>query len=388
MTDQELAAIIAQAATADPNKKEGIEAVFELADILKGEPEFAVARTVRGARGAHGFATEFVAQRLIHTAKTTGDPAAAVAWLRKVHTATRGTGCAIKALGGLTCVQPVALAEDVTLLPYLQVPPSHTRDWLSDHENQREYDIDPPHAALTHAGTVEPLFLTAEMLAGMMQSAPVIWFDELDTAALLLALTPRTIPVEVAHWMHYDDPDIDLLCQHGITRQGSADIRLPSLISTPAEVTPESAGGVLTAYRSVQKTEDRSRIRLALERIVRSRSQLHPGNRSIDLAIALEVLFMNVDQGEHSYKVSLRLARLLGGEPPAKRRAFIETRRLYDLRSQMVHTGSAKNDWSVDGEQRSAYDLVEAGDVRCTEAIRGFLALGGIPPDWRDIELS
>src|SRR5262249_42264986 len=52
--------------------------------------------------------------------------------------------------------------------------------------------------------------------------------------------------------------------------------------------------------------------------IIRSRSQSHPGNRSIDLAIALEVLFMNVDQGEHSYKVSLRLARLLGGDLPAR----------------------------------------------------------------------
>jgi hypothetical protein len=226
------------------------------------------------------------------------------------------------------------------------------------------------------------------MLAGMMQTAPAIWFDELDTAALLLALTPRTIPVEVAHWMHYDDPDIELLCQHGITRQGSNDIRLPSIISAPAEVTPETGGGLLTQYRSVQRTEDRNRLRLALERIIRSRSQSHPGNRSIDLAIALEVLFMNVDQGEHSYKVSLRLARLLGGDLPAKRTTFIETRRLYDVRSQMVHTGSAKNDWSVDGEQRSAYDLVEACDVRCTQAIRKFLTLGGIPPDWRGIELS
>lgn len=71
-----------------------------------------------------------------------------------------------------------------------------------------------------------------------------------------------------------------------------------------------------------------------------------------------------------------------------RRAAFIETRKLYDIRSEMVHSGGAKNERLLDGVRRSAYDLVEAGDIRCAKAIRKCLELGCIPEDWREIELS
>ena len=82
------------------------------------------------------------------------------------------------------------------------------------------------------------------------------------------------------------------------------------------------------------------RVNLALERMIRSRCQFVSGNRVIDLAIALEVLFMNADRDEHSYKISLRAGRLLRADIQSRERAFLEVRRLYDMRSSMVHTGN------------------------------------------------
>ena len=105
------------------------------------------------------------------------------------------------------------------------------------------------------------------------------------------------------------------------------------------------------------------------------------------MAIALEVLFMNTDRDEHSYKISLRAARLLQEGVAARRKVFAEVKNVYDVRSKMVHTGSAKDESNVDGVKRTAHDVVEAVDVVCTEAIRRFLAMGSIPEDWRDIEL-
>jgi hypothetical protein len=102
----------------------------------------------------------------------------------------------------------------------------------------------------------------------------------------------------------------------------------------------------------------------------------------------LEVLFMNADRDEHSYKISLRAARLLRSDIQERKRTFLQVRRLYDMRSAMVHTGNVKNEYGLDDVKISAHDIVEDVDVLCTEAIRAFLRLGGIPSDWRPIELA
>jgi hypothetical protein len=53
------------------------------------------------------------------------------------------------------------------------------------------------------------------------------------------------------------------------------------------------------------------------------------------------------------------------------------------MRSAMVHTGNVKNEYSMDEVKASAHDIVEAVDVICTEVIRAFLRMGGIPVRWR-----
>jgi hypothetical protein len=112
------------------------------------------------------------------------------------------------------------------------------------------------------------------------------------------------------------------------------------------------------------------------------------GNRAIDLAIALEVLFMNADRDEHSYRISLRISRFLRMRGADRLKAFAEVRKLYDIRSKMVHTGSVPNDWNINGTERITVDIVETVDALCTEAIRKFVVAGHIPDDWRPIELS
>jgi hypothetical protein len=145
----------------------------------------------------------------------------------------------------------------------------------------------------------------------------------------------------------------------------------------------------LPAYRDLSP-DDKDRIMLALQRLIRSRSQFIPGNRAIDLAIVLEVLFMNRDSGEHSHKISVRAARLLGASLEQRRTMFDQVRRLYDMRSSMVHTGSAPGPWKVNGQPVNAGELIEAVDLACAEAIRKLLADGRVPTrdQWRDRELS
>jgi hypothetical protein len=391
VTDDELATILAETAPLAPNTTAGVTAMFAVAEGLdKERQEFAGGpRMVLAARGSRAFSGQPAAQRMLHMVRSGRSPQEAVAWLRKAHSTTRAVGGAVKALYGVKCSERIALSDDVVLIPYSELR-SETLKWIMD-EHERANDARllhgftlAPRAVLYRPGAVESVFIAAPYDYSNLPTAT--WFDDLDTAALLLALTPKAVPSEVAHWLHFDDPDVEELTSAGLTRHVD-EIQSPFRFSEPTEITSESAAGLLTAYRCVGK-DDQGRITLALQRLIRSRSQNNPGNRAIDLAIALEVLFMNADQGEHSYKISLRLARLLGGTLAVRRAAFIETRKVYDIRSEMVHSGSAKNDRPVDGVKRSAYDLVEAGDVRCAHAIRKFLDLGRIPDDWRDTELS
>jgi hypothetical protein len=275
------------------------------------------------------------------------------------------------------------------LLPFAKIPSSSLLDWIvREHERSNEFSVvhgftAAPSAALFRRGAFEPMFRDSG--TDWTKEPPTTWFNDLDDAALLLSLIPKAIPREAAHWFHYDDPDAAMLGQFGLTRQGME--LQPTMFSSPVEVTAASVSGIFAEYRGLSEGA-RQRINLALSRIVRSRCQYVSGNRAIDLAIALEVLFMNADRDEHSFKISLRAARLLRTNHAARQRTFMEIRRLYDMRSSMVHTGHVKNEYPIDDGKLAASEIVESVDQACTEAIRALLRLGHIPKDWRSIELA
>ena len=389
MDDKKLSAIVAEHAKAEPNTREGVDAVLALEQQLKDEPEFLKPRMIVSGRGGHGWLPQFAAQKMLSLVRGGRGADAAVAWLRKAPSITRGSGGAVKLLYGVQCARSIAVTEDIVLLPFSEVPQSTIREWIvTEHERANEFSLvhgftAAPSAALYRAGTVEPIFVDASR--DLHSSAPSTWFNDMDDAARLLALIPKAIPIEAAHWFHYDDPDVAMLGQFGLSRQGP-ELR-PIMTGAPVDVAVADVAGIFAAYKKL-KESDKGRVNLALDRIMRSRCQFVSGNRAIDIAIALEVLFMNVDRDEHSYKISLRAARLLRRDLKTRRRTFLEVKRLYDMRSSMVHSGSVKNEYRLDGVSVPAHEIVEVVDVICTEAIRAFLSMGEIPDDWRDIELG
>lgn len=389
MDDNALSALVAHLATTRPRSREGVNAVLDLERAIANEPEFATPRLIVGGRGGHGWLPRHAAHKLLSAVRAGRAPEDAVAWFRKVPTFSRATGGAVKLLYGVKCEETVPISGDIELVSVLKFPASSTLEWiLKEHEESMEIRLPwgptfSPFALLFRKGVVESIFRQhSDSLR--FEGPPATWFDELDEAARLLTLVPKAMPIEAAHWFHYDDPEVAHLAEAGVARQGP---ELPATNSNPpVDVTAETVTGLFDAYRRL-KRDDAARVNLALERIIRSRCQFVPGNRSIDLAIALEVLFVNADRDEHSYKISLRAARLLHQDIAARQRTFMQVRRLYDMRSSMVHTGGIKNDYPVDAERVPAHEIVEAVDAVCVEAIRAFLKLGQIPTDWRPIEL-
>ena len=387
MTDEELASLVT-----DLQPKAGDQTAAALSKTLELEPEFngRPYPMVRGPFSNSAFLPFAAARAMLLIAATPGKSAAdAVAWFRKIPKILRADGSAVKVLYGVRCSEQIALSNDVVLVPYARLPPSSAHELMDSHFQANAanpvfgYPI--PYAALCRRGTIDPFF------AEQNKHTPRVpfgdWFEELDIAELLLALTPRAAPSEAGRWFQYDDRDIDLTGYTFVSRV-TGDFRQKE--SEPALVTPKSAAGLLTAFEAIKKTAHQKRLRLALSRVIRSRSQLNSGNRAIDLAIALEVLFMNQERDEHSYKISLRVARLLRSSLPDRLKAFAEVKKVYDIRSGMVHTGSTDLELNVNGTKRSAQDIVEAADLLCAEAIRRFLELGHIPESdgWREIELA
>jgi len=272
MDDKKLSAIVAEHAKAEPNTREGVDAVLALEQQLKDEPEFLKPRMIVSGRGGHGWLPQFAAQKMLSLVRGGRGADAAVAWLRKAPSITRGSGGAVKLLYGVQCARSIAVTEDIVLLPFSEVPQSTIREWIvTEHERANEFSLvhgftAAPSAALYRAGTVEPIFVDASR--DLHSSAPSTWFNDMDDAARLLALIPKAIPIEAAHWFHYDDPDVAMLGQFGLSRQGP-ELR-PIMTGAPVDVAVADVAGIFAAYKKL-KESDKGRVNLALDRIMRSR---------------------------------------------------------------------------------------------------------------------
>jgi hypothetical protein len=224
MTDDELTAIIAEIVDLPAKSNDAVQATFCLARKLELEPEF-VGRPPRyiniGMQSAC-ISTQMVAQRMSYIARTDGkSPKDAVAWLRRIPQHTECMGGAIKALYGVQCKERIYLSDDIVLLPFPEIPKSGLFDWfLSEHDRVN----DPPgilgataypEAVLYRRGKISPIFASSPP----DNIQPYFsWFSDLDVATLLLALTPGACPSEAAHWINFEDPDIDALANVGVIR--------------------------------------------------------------------------------------------------------------------------------------------------------------------------
>ncbi len=396
MTDQELIALVTELAPVEPLTKGWLQAVIVLSKAVDTDPAFVAirSRSVRNIHGTHNLLTPFVSQKMLHYARYTNNPEAAVAWLRRIPELLqqKGDGGALKIVYGVVCEESIRLSEDIVLMPISQLPPSSALErFIAMHDRSFGEPglhgiVIPPSAALYRRGVIESLGTAADV--PYTTPPAVSWFRELDVAALLLALIPNCVPLEAAHWFNYDDLDVEMLCQLGISRRGSESFP-PGRLVQPPQVTPESVAGLLPDYYALDK-KGKDRLELALHRLIRSRCHLAPGDRAIDLAIALEVLFMNADRDEHAHKIATRVARLVRTSLDDRHIAFTQVKRLYDLRSSMVHNGSAKDSCNVNGVKVSASELVDAVDLLCVAAMRKFLEARRLRDqgDWWNIELA
>lgn len=121
-----------------------------------------------------------------------------------------------------------------------------------------------------------------------------------------------------------------------------------------------------------ERTEKHENIMIASNRLKFGYERLRPEDRLIDFMIGLKALCLD-DMAELSYRLSLRVAGLLGDTPEKRERIFTELRRAYAQRSKIAHGKGPDKDINIGGTKIPFGELVNRVEEHLRSAIKEFL---------------
>ena len=146
--------------------------------------------------------------------------------------------------------------------------------------------------------------------------------------------------------------------------------RRPFVSSTKAEQTKiEKAKGL---YEILTKLNSKSRgkLQIAINRWIKSKTSQSAQDKIIDLAIALEALYLP-DAGESTFKLGVRAAWYLGKNREDRKKLLAEFKELYKCRSTVAHGGDLKKKKNIviKGESVSISDFIVRVQDLCRDSI-------------------
>jgi hypothetical protein len=322
-----------------------------VAEILAKQPEYATRPNLglRSGGGATGFPPFMAAHHLINVALDEG-PGAAVDGLATVLRLSTAVGMWVMPLWRLNVGRKIELAPDLFLMPFSDLSESFGQRFVTSPSERRLgawllpgaiLNYEPPSAVLAQRVVLDPLFIDIENYSAEPLSDSL---DDVRRCLSVLAARPFVGPV---HWFQYEDPHIHAFAAESIS-------------GNPLEIIPNALPTAVS---------------------------INVGDKAADLSIALETLLTS-DSGEHRWKVSTRAGILSGGDIDAKayRRSIIAA--VYDMRSGLVHTGSAAPKYPVRGRGKMlAPDILQEGVSITAMVIQKIIERGSVPR-WDEFDIS
>ena len=198
-----------------------------------------------------------------------------------------------------------------------------------------------------------------------------------------LSLAGDSSVVCAASWMHIEPTEIFNVWG---TYRGGSHRYIPGLAHRVGNltVTEDHISDALEIYRGMQHLplSIAKKLRVPIDRWIKSKADQSPEDTFIDLGIALESLYLN-DVGyssELSFRLRLRAAWYLAGNQSVRNSIMKDLRDVYDLRSKAVHTGDI-------GSRRDYAALQETGQQLCRQSIVKVIQNGSFP-DWNALVLG
>ena len=164
----------------------------------------------------------------------------------------------------------------------------------------------------------------------------------------------------------------------------------PGLFAHPAEVGEADIKEAKHLYGILDKESDiREKLRIPINRWIKSKTLEGSLDQIIDLGIAFEALYVSDGgSGEIRFKFSIRAAWYLGKNEKCRKTLMKEFQEIYDWRSTIVHTGKLPNKTKkTPFTPQEVKQFVERAQDLCRESILKILKDGKFPK-WSSLILG
>ena len=342
-----------------------------------------------------------VVRNLIRLAIVDGPRQAAQAF----HKAVTGSSAVVHRyflLSGFRIDEPIEVFDGVTLLPILDdasdlppfvpmlesIPDDHHRFSvqyvLGKTVVRAETEISPvfhrPEPSYTFDSMPDAHF-RMKLRSNEISDLDLVRFGE----ALSLA-SRRSVRIEMA-WAALPDYEIfDCSPVFSLGGNGYKAVEPVVHLERPAELTVARLDTIKTLYRALQElpTDEFNKLRIPIDRWMKSMEEHRPEDQIIDLAIALESLYVPGSNSEVGLRLALNAAWHLGTSKSERADYLKFFRLLYSARSNVVHTGKLS--------ERAARSMdlpgvVARGQGLCWQGITSIIEAGAIP-EWEVLILG
>ncbi len=188
-----------------------------------------------------------------------------------------------------------------------------------------------------------------------------------------LSLSTNHIVNYVAWWTHFDPDEAYAVTTTG---QSPAYSSLFHRKSTAMEVNGVDVQKAMSLYstRKNLRPEVTQKLRVPIDRWTKSKMDINPVDRFINLGTALESLYLEDlrNEGELRFRMALRAAWHLGTDEVGRRSLFDDFKKIYHRRSKAVHTGN------LNETERSPEFMAQAQEL-CLKAIVKVIEDGEFP---------
>ena len=133
----------------------------------------------------------------------------------------------------------------------------------------------------------------------------------------------------------------------------------------------------------------REKLQIPIDRWIKSKASGNDIDKTIDLGIAFESIYLSniTEKTELSFRLRLYAAWYLGKDEEDRKMLMKEFRAIYNCRSDAVHNGKLKGEVKIGGASVSISEFIKRAQDLCRESIIKIMEDGQFP-DWNDLILS
>ena len=373
----------------------------ELGEFVREGRIYSATIAFQGGLGS-GSTVEDVMENLLRRAIVDGPLVASQAFYDCVN----GSSCTFYQfflLSGICIEDPVEVFQGITLipvsesaselpphLPYLDLAPTDghlvsVQNLLGKTLLRAEFEVSPvfhrPDGAYTLESGPDRHF-TIRLHSDEVQDLNLGLFYE----ALSLA-SRRSVRGEMTWTSLLDYEIFDLSTMWGIGANGWSGVEPFLSLQRPGQLREPQLNTVKALYKALSELPSQALdgLRVPIDRWMKSLEERDPIDQIIDLAIALESLYVRDSQTEVGFRLALNAAWHQGLNK-AQRSDLLEFfQNFYRLRSTAVHTGRLPK--KIDRSTTDVSEVVSRARDLCWEGIKLVVDAGEVP-DWKNLVLG